>query len=136
MTITLNIPSEVEAPLRREAEKAGLDADKYVVKALREQLLHRSQEADPCPPNTETELLQKINLGLSQEAWQRYHQLVAKRRAGTLTTDEQHVLITLSDQIEKANAERIEHLVELARLRQTSLEAVMKALGIEAPPYG
>ncbi len=136
MTIILNIPSEVEAQLRREAEKAGLDADKYVVKALREQLLHRSQEADSCPPKTEAELLQKINLGLSQEAWQRYHQLIDKRRAATLTADEQQELIAFSDQIEKANAERIELLVELARQRQTSLEAVMKELGIEAPPYG
>lgn len=83
----------------------------------------------------ETELLQEINRGLSQQDWQRYRELVARRRAETLTPAEQTALIVLMDQIEEANARRIEHLIELARLRGTSLEALMDALGIKAPAY-
>ncbi len=135
MTLSLNIPTEVEAQLRREAEKAGLEADKYVVKALRE-YLNRNQDLAPRLSDTETELLQKINIGLSEEFWQRYHHLIDKRRAGTLTAEEQQEVIALSDQIEKANAERIKNLIALAHLRHTSLESVMNDLGIEAPPYG
>jgi wyosine [tRNA(Phe)-imidazoG37] synthetase (radical SAM superfamily) len=83
----------------------------------------------------ETELLREINRGLSQEDWQRYHELVAKRRAETLTPEEQTALIALTDQIEEANVRRIERLIELARLRNTSLEALMDKLGITAPAY-
>jgi hypothetical protein len=44
-------------------------------------------------------------------------------------------LIEISDQIEQANARRIQYLIELATLRGTSLEAVMQDLGIEALAY-
>ncbi len=83
----------------------------------------------------ETELLQEINRGLSQEDWQRYRELVANRRAEALTPAEQTALIALTDQIEEANVRRIEGLAELARLRGTSLEMLMDKLGIKAPAY-
>jgi hypothetical protein len=83
----------------------------------------------------EADLLQKINQGLPPEVWERYHQLVAKRRAETLTPSEHTELIRLSDQIELANARRLEHLVELARLRQISLDTLMDQLVIKAPGY-
>ncbi len=83
----------------------------------------------------ESRLLEQINLGLSQEDWERYHKLIAKRRAETLTHDEQQELIALSDRIEEANARRIEYLVELARLRGTTLDELMGQLGIKAPSY-
>jgi wyosine [tRNA(Phe)-imidazoG37] synthetase (radical SAM superfamily) len=83
----------------------------------------------------ETELLREINRGLSQEEWQRYRELVAKRRSETLTSAEQTALIALTDQIEEANVCRIERLIELAGLRNTSLEALMDQLGIKTPAY-
>ncbi len=89
----------------------------------------------PHLPETEADLLQKINQGLSPELWQRYHDLIDKRRAETLTPNEQADLIALSDQIEEANAQRIGWLIELARLRQTTLEVLMEQLGIRAPDY-
>lgn len=67
--------------------------------------------------------------------WEHYHALLAKRRAETLTPQEQATLIEISDQIEQANARRIQYLIELASLRGTSLEAVMQELGIEVPAY-
>jgi ABC-type Zn uptake system ZnuABC Zn-binding protein ZnuA len=70
-----------------------------------------------------------------QKCGNTYHALIAKRRAETLTTEEQATLIEISDQIEQANAHRIEYLIELATVRGTSLEAVMHELGIEAPAY-
>lgn len=83
----------------------------------------------------ETTLLQKINQGLPLATWQRYHELVAKRRAETPTPEEHAGLIALSNQIEEAHARRMEYLVELARLRQISLEALMEQLGIKTPEY-
>jgi hypothetical protein len=85
--------------------------------------------------NTETELLQQINLGLSQETWQQYHQLIAKRRSETLLPVEQETLIRITDEIEITNARRMSALVKLAQYRETSLETLMDELGIKAPTY-
>ncbi|MFQ5855665.1 MAG: hypothetical protein ACE5LU_08500 [Anaerolineae bacterium] len=134
MAITLELPTEFEAQIREEAEKADLDTAAYIVEALQE-YLRQTQTQPPHLSKTESELLQHINLGLSQAEWQRYHELIAKRRAETLTPDEQEELIAFSDRIEEANARRMAYLVDLARLRQTSLEAVMEELGITAPSY-
>jgi triphosphoribosyl-dephospho-CoA synthetase len=72
-------------------------------------------------------------MDIAEEKWQRCRDLVAKRRAETLTTDEHRELIALCDHIEQANARRIESLVELAKQRHTSLETLMRELGITAP---
>jgi hypothetical protein len=132
MTVTIDIAPELERQLCDEAAKMGLDARTYIVKTLEERLRQPQREM-PHLSQGETELLQQINLGVSQEDWQRYHHLLAKRRAETLTSDEQAVLIALSDRIEAANARRITSLVKLAHLRQTSLEVLMQELGIKAP---
>jgi hypothetical protein len=58
-----------------------------------------------------------LNQGLPPEMWQRYHELLVKRRTETLTPDEQAALIALSDHIEALNARRMARLVELVRLR-------------------
>ncbi len=135
MMLTINITPALEAQLRDEAAKEGLDADAYIVQTLEERLRHPQDRRPPCLAEAEARLLQQINQGLPQEMWQRYHELLDKRREERLTPDEQAALIVLSDHIEEVNAHRIEHLVELARLRQTSLETLMQHLGIKAPPY-
>jgi hypothetical protein len=81
-------------------------------------------------------LLSKINLGLSSTEWERYHTLVAQRQAETLTPDEQTELIALSDRLEEANAQRIGYLAELARVRHTTLDAVMSELGLTPDSHG
>lgn len=132
MVITIDITPELEMQLHNEAARVGLDTDRYIVTTL-EKHLHRARNDTPHLSTVETRLLQKVNLGLSQEVWQHYHELIAKRRAEILTPEEHATLITLSDQIEEANARRIEALAELARLRQTSLEELMSDLGLKEP---
>lgn len=78
----------------------------------------------------EVHLFSKINLGISPHKWERYHEQVARRKAETLTPDEQIELIALSDHNEEVNAQRIGYLAELARLRNTSLEALIRELGL------
>ena len=133
-TITLELAPELEQQLRNEAAKQGLDPSRYIVNALKERLRPAVRDVSHLS-KAEADLLQKINLGLPPEMWEHYHALIAKRRAETLTTEEQATLIEISDQIEQANAHRIQYLIELASLRGTSLEAVMQELGIEAPAY-
>jgi hypothetical protein len=133
-TITLELTPELEQRLRDEAAKQGLDPSRYIVIALKERLRPAVRDVSRLS-KAEAGLLQKMNLGLPPEMWEDYHALIAKRRAETLTTEEQATLIEISDQIEQANAHRIQYLIELASLRGTSLKAVMQELGIEAPAY-
>lgn len=90
---------------------------------------------EPTKEITEVELLYKINEGRSSEGWERYYALTAKRRAENLTLGEYAELTALTNEREIAHARRIKFLVELANLRQTSLDAVMEALGIRSPGY-
>ena len=84
-------------------------------------------------PQAEAELLLKINQGVPPDVQKRYAELMAKRRAVTLTPDEHSELLRLTDQVEQHKARRVEYLTELARLRKTSLAALMAELGIRAP---
>ncbi len=63
--------------------------------------------------------------------WDEYYALIDKRQTETLTADGHHRLIEISDQIEALNVERIQALVQLAALRQQSLDDVMEDLGIK-----
>ena len=89
----------------------------------------------PADDAAEAELLRQINTGWAAERWQRYQALVALRRAGGLTPEEHQELLALTDEREQAHAQRLEHLVALAHLRQTTLDALMEQLGLPAPGY-
>jgi hypothetical protein len=95
----------------------------------------QAQRKAPSLPQAEAELLLRINQGVPQEVQKRYEELVAKRRAEILAPDERDELLRLTDQIEKLTVRRVEYLTELARLRRTSLTALMEDLDIQAPAY-
>lgn len=97
---------------------------------LDQALLMRAERRAPHLSQEETDLLLKINAGLSEEIWQNDTRLYAKLEADTITTEEHTELLRLIDMVEIDNAQRIENLIELAHLRGTTLDALMKALGI------
>lgn len=132
--ITLEISPELEQQLQEEAAKQGLEPSLYILNALQERL-NLSESRSTHLSKSESELLQKINLGLPEETWEQYHALIAKRRAETLTPAEHTTLNEISDQLEQFNVSRIQALIELAKLRGSSLQTVMQSLGIQAPKY-
>ena len=79
-------------------------------------------------PKNETELLQKINQGLPPEVRKRYEELNAKLHEETITPEEHQEFLQLVDRIELADAERMQHLIELARLRNISVDTLMNQL--------
>lgn len=89
-----------------------------------------AEPSNPIPD--EADLLLKIrqDLGLTPETWSRYERLIRQRRAEELTDYEYEELMALTDIIEHANVERLKLLVQLAKLRETSLEQVMSDLEI------
>jgi hypothetical protein len=83
----------------------------------------------------EAELLLKINEGLSSDVQQRLDELIAKRQTQSLTAAEHQELIQLTEQSEKIDADRLQHLLALAALRKVSLDEVMQQLGIHPSPH-
>jgi len=83
----------------------------------------------------ETDLLLKINAPLPVEMWQRYSDLYAKLEPDMITPEEHGELKELIDVVEMDNARRIGNLIELARLRGTTLDALMKSLEIGPRPH-
>ena len=119
MAVVVDLPAEVEQQVRQEAARAGVDAAQVIRDAVVDRLAQRPGRVARLS-RTESELLQKINEGLHPERWERFHALVARRQAETLTPDEHVELIALTNEIEEMNARRIEHLTELAELKGIS----------------
>jgi hypothetical protein len=80
-------------------------------------------------------LFLQINRGLPSEKQKRLEELTARLKDERLSPAEHQELIALTDEIERLNLERLESLVELARLRSVPLETLMKQLGIATPAY-
>ncbi len=95
----------------------------------------QAQRTAPSLMQQESELLLKINQAISVEIQNYYNDLIAKRETETLTDEEDRELLSLTEQIEKQQAQRIEYLVELANLRGISLNALMENLGIQTQVY-
>jgi hypothetical protein len=128
MTIQLKVNSKLERRLQQAANQSGLTPDTYIMRLLQKDLEGQSAASRLSP--TESKLLQKINTSLSAIEWERYQRLLAKRNAESLSKAEQSELIALSDQIEAANVRRMKAVAELARLRRTSVAALVETLGL------
>ncbi len=86
-------------------------------------------------PQSEAELLLKINQSIPSDTQKYYNELILKRYAEKLTNDEHRELLHLTEQIEKLQAQRIEYLADLARLRGITLSTLMENLGIQTQIY-
>ena len=135
MTLTIDLSPELESRLLAEASRRGLDAGSFVVATLNRQLGTPSDFAAPTGCVSESELLEKINAGLPEEVWRRFHELIALRREERLSELERRELVELADRVEAMNSRRLEWLLELARMRNVSLASLMETLGIQSPPY-
>jgi hypothetical protein len=125
-SITLQLSSELEQQLLSAAIEQGIEPDLYILNTLQERL--RSNRSVPM---TEAELIQQINIGLSPSDWEKYHALIVKRQAETLTQDEYQQLLSMSDRLEKLNVQRIQSLIQLAKHRQQTLPELMENFGIK-----
>ncbi len=81
-------------------------------------------------PKREADLLQQINRGVPVAVRQRYNLLNEKLLDEMVTPEEEQEFGDLVDQIEQADVERLQNLIELAQLRNISLDALMAQLGI------
>ena len=134
MTLTIELPANIEQQLLQGATQKGISLENYLVQLLSNvtNLQKKQVEKKSLSELSEDELLMKINsfILLSETEWMTYHHLMVLRRAETLTEDEYTQLIQLGEKIENANVIRIKYLVALANLRQVPLVQLMDDLGI------
>lgn len=87
-------------------------------------------------PAAEARLLTRINQGFREAWWEHYQQLVGKRQEGRLSGAEHRELIRLTEQLEGREAQRLQALVKLAKLRKQSLSDLMTTLGLPGKTDG
>jgi hypothetical protein len=105
------------------------ELEKLVPRVIALGAARRAPHLDP----EESKLLARVNAGLPADLKSRLAVLQKKRDTGSLTDAEAEELLTLSDRVEQLHAERLEALADLAKLRGTTLTALMDQLGIRFP---
>ena len=83
-------------------------------------------------PEREGVLLMKINNAIPPTLQKRYETLLEKNREERITPIEHQELLKVIEKVEVKNAERLEHLIELSRLRNMSLDELMAQLHLNA----
>lgn len=96
----------------------------------------RTRKVGSTLPEHEAALLGKINQAMSPGEYQRYRQLITKRDSESIAEEELEELSVLCDQEEQRTANRLEALILLASLRETTVDQLMLDLGIQAPRDG
>jgi uncharacterized protein (DUF1778 family) len=130
MTITLELNPELEKSIKEAAAKVGSQPVDFVLEAVQERLSKTAGVSSAHLSKRESELLLAINQSFSHVSWQRYLELIDKRDEETITAYKLDELIGMTNGIEEANAERSQYLIELAQLRDVSLEQLMDDLDL------
>jgi hypothetical protein len=130
MTLNIDLPQVIEQQLIQEAFQKGIPLDHYLATVLK-QVVYKSRRQKAKRNLSESALLKHINLSVTSGEWVEYRRLIALRHAETISAIEYAHLIALGDKIEAANVQRLKYLVQLAQLRQVSLQKVMNDLGIK-----
>jgi hypothetical protein len=127
MTITLDVPPELEGQLRQAARRQGVDLAAFLLDSARQRL------RPDILPEPEATLLQVINAPVAPEARSERDALLAEQDRRDLTIEEQETLTRRIDEVELANAERWRCIAELARRRGLSLSEIAGELEIPLP---
>ena len=129
--VTSQIEIDLDEVLRGLARLGSKELEQFVEKVIALQAQRRA----PSLPKDETELLQQINCGLPADIRQRYDALNAKLHDETITPQEHAEFLALIDRVELADAERMQRLIALARLRGVSVDTLIEQLGIRRTTY-
>ncbi len=129
--VTSQIELDLEEVLNGLAHLSTKELEQFVERVL----LLQAQRRAPALPPKEAALLQKINNGVAPAVRERYRELNTKLLVEAITEEEHAEFLAIVDQIELADAERLQALIELARLRSLPVDQLMGQLGIRRPVY-
>jgi len=91
----------------------------------------RKQKLPNVLSKIETDLLRKINHPAPTEIQKRYDFLIKKRRNESLKVTDQQELLELTSYFENQNVQRLGYLIELAKVRNISLDELIEQLDIK-----
>ncbi len=125
---TISVEAQVSAHelLKAAAQLDNQESEQFVQEAIALQARRKA----PSLPRDEATLLQLVNQGVPARLQERYDGLIARRWAECLTSEEHEELLQLTDEIEQIDAQRAEHLAQLAHVRGVSLTQLVNDLGI------
>ena len=136
MTITIDLPPELERKLRATSAARGVPAEEIVVSALSDRLRRTPTLPDlALLSSEESAIFHDLKDDFSEEDWQRFNELIDRRKAEVLTDTERDELIAFTDRREAYTVKRLEKLVALARLRGISLDQVIDQFGLRPASY-
>ena len=104
-------------------------------RVMQEVLILRRRKMPSVLTHNETELLRKINSGAPQVIQKRYNFLVKKRNKEELNEVEYEELLELTAYIENFDVKRLEYLLELAKLRNLSIDEIIEQLQLKTKVY-
>lgn len=134
MTVTIELAADIEEQLHKQAAASGTTAESFVVASVLDRLNRLRHRSSPpvgkCLSAEESRLMMEINRGLSEATWLRYRELNQKRRDEEITAEELTELRSLNDIIEGEHVRRLQFVAELAKLRGTTLDVLMKEMGL------
>jgi hypothetical protein len=126
--ITLTLPDGIARQVREVADLTQRGLEEILLEWLDRGRLHLTPP--PATETTEAQLLQRINLGFTEDWWTSYRALIADRQAEIITETDLTQLVAMSEALEMANVKRMVAISELADLRNCSIEQVMTDLGL------
>lgn len=123
----------VDAKLARAYNAAPKTTQRKVQAALRQALRQTSVPVRVASrlSKRESALFLRINHTITDEQQQRYETLTAKRLAGSLTEREHAELGALIAEVERLGVDRLQAVIELARLRKVPPAELAKQLELE-----
>lgn len=74
----------------------------------------------------ESKLVEIVNTGMPLTMQQRMAELVEKRESHIITNDELVELLTLTDEAEQVRVDRMDALIKLAALRETTVDELIE----------
>ena len=128
---TINIQADVSIDVLVKAveQLRGSELRQFTAQVL---ALNAKRMA-PSVTQEEAALLLQINSPLPADLQQHFDELIVKRDAETLDTEEYAELLRLTQQVEAFDVARLEALAKLASLRGVTLPELMRQLDIRPP---
>jgi hypothetical protein len=129
---------QVEPDLAEAFNTAPKTRQKKALSAMRQALRTEKERLAEVPrlSKKETELFLRINHALPPKKQERYNELRQKREDETLTESEHAELLKFVDELMTVWTDRLQAVVDLAKLRRVSPRELMKQLGIDPRAYG
>ena len=128
MSVTINLPSELEQFLQTHARQVGVPFETLLTRTIVERW-DGARRAPTLPPQ-ETALLLRLQTLFPAEQTREYQDLCQRSDAGTLTEPERERLFFLIEQRDHQNAERLAIVAELAERRGIPFREMMAQLAI------